>query len=132
MLKIILVFVTIIVIALIVWWFFASRQNTSTTAQVTADHQQQATITVDGGYSPSQVVFQQGIPAELTFTRKDPSSCLERVVFEKQGINKFLPRNEATTVKFDTSKAGEYPFACGMNMFHGQVLVQAQKANSAQ
>jgi len=49
---------------------------------------------------------------------------LEQVVFEDFGINDFLPKNEKHSVTIDTSKAGEYDYACGMNMFHGKVIVK--------
>ena len=38
--------------------------------------------------------------------------------------NEQLPQNQLHQIEFDTSKAGEYEFACGMNMFHGKVIVK--------
>lgn len=111
------------VIGFIVWWFFGHHE-TSAVAATEEHHAQDATVVVDGGYLPETVILKQGVPAKLTFNRKDPSSCLEQVVFPDLGINDFLPRNQNHTITVDTSRPGEYDFACGMNMFHGKVIVK--------
>ena len=112
-------------IAAIIWWFFGRHQEKAVAADVSADSQdQKVKVEVNGGYSPSTIVLKKGVPAELDFYRKDPSSCLERVVFPDMGINEKLPQNQLHQIKVDTSKAGEYEFACGMNMFHGKVIVK--------
>ncbi|MGB3788939.1 MAG: cupredoxin domain-containing protein [Phormidesmis sp.] len=54
-------------------------KNTSHKAQV-SDGVQTIDITVDGGYSPDQIVVQAGQPVRLNFLRKDPSSCLEQII----------------------------------------------------
>ena len=121
--KIIVLIGIIGVIGFIVWWFFGKHATSAVSAAVSHDVQN-ATVVVNGGYSPDTVILKQGVPAKLTFNRKDPSSCLEQVVFPDLGITDFLPHNEAHTVAIDTSHAGEYAFACGMNMFHGKVIVK--------
>ncbi|MBA1393624.1 cupredoxin domain-containing protein, partial [Lactobacillus sp. XV13L] len=73
---------------------------------------------------PETVVLKKGIPAQVHFQRQDPSSCLEKVVFPDLGINEFLPEQQDHPITIDTSKAGEYDYACGMNMFHGKVIVK--------
>ena len=40
------------------------------------------------------------------------------------GINDFLPQDQAHTINIDTTKSGEYEFACGMNMFHGKLIIK--------
>ena len=85
---------------------------------------QKVEVVVDGGYTPNTVVLKQGVPGEVVFERKDPSSCLEKVVFSDLGINQTLPQGEKSAIKIDTSKAGEFDYACGMNMFHGKVIVK--------
>nr|WP_318531231.1 cupredoxin domain-containing protein [Lapidilactobacillus gannanensis] len=52
------------------------------------------------------------------------TSCLDHVVFSDFGINQELPRNQQQTIRIDTSKAGEYQWACGMDMFHGKVVIR--------
>lgn len=125
MLKILILLIAVILIAAIGWWFFGHHQEKAMTARLNDnDQDQKIRIEVNGGYSPSTIVLKKGVPAELAFYRKDPSSCLERVVFPEQGINEQLPQNQLRQIEFDTSKAGEYEFACGMNMFHGKVIVK--------
>lgn len=101
--------------------FFGSKDKVE--AKV-ANGSQQANVSVDGGYKTNTIVLKQGVPAKLTFNRKDPSSCLEQVIFPEFQIKEFLPQNEDHTIDIDTSKAGEYQFACGMDMFHGKVVVK--------
>lgn len=125
MIKILVLLIAVLLIAAIIWWFFGRHQEKAVAADVSADSQdQKVKVEVNGGYSPSTIVLKKGVPAELDFYRKDPSSCLERVVFPDMGINEKLPQNQLHQVKVDTSKAGEYEFACGMNMFHGKVIVK--------
>jgi plastocyanin domain-containing protein len=121
--KIIVLIGGLIVIGLIVWWFFGKRDQQAVTSERRGEKQIIA-ITVDGGYSPNVVTLEQNVPAELVFTRKDPSSCLEQVVFPDFGLSKHLPVNEPVTVAFTPTEVGEYKYACGMNMFFGKVIVK--------
>lgn len=85
---------------------------------------QELTITVDGGYEPSRVIVQAGQPVRLNFLRRDPSSCLEKVLFPDFHLAQDLDLNHITPVEFTPEKPGEYSFTCGMNMFRGVVEVQ--------
>lgn len=123
MIKIITVIIAVLLIGFIAWWFFGKREQKEVDATMN-DNMQKVTVTVDGGYSPNTVVLKKDVPAEVIFDRKDPSNCLEKVVFEDFGINQFLPEKQKTAIKIDTSKTGEYNYACGMNMFHGKVIVK--------
>ncbi|WP_461215183.1 cupredoxin domain-containing protein [Lacticaseibacillus sp. GG6-2] len=121
--QIIVTIAGLALIGFIVWWFFGKHAVATTQAQV-QDQQQTVDVLVKGGYSPERVVLKQGVPAVLNFTREDPSSCLDRVVFPDFGINQALPKGETEQIKIDTSKPGEYTWACGMDMFHGQLVIQ--------
>lgn len=114
-------------IGLELWWFLVSK----TKAQQAETHQgiQEVTITVDGGYEPPRVVVSSGQPVRLNFFRRDPSSCLERVVLPDFHIAQDLDLNYVTPVEFKPEKPGQYPFQCGMNMFRGVVEVQAPKSS---
>jgi plastocyanin domain-containing protein len=108
------------------WWFLLSKpksRKASTQAGV-----QEVTVTVDGGYEPSQIVVQAGQPVRLNFYRKDPSSCLEEVRLPEFRIAQQLVLNQTTPIEFTPNKPGKYEFACGMNMFRGVIEVQATKA----
>jgi plastocyanin domain-containing protein len=110
-------------IGLELWWFLLSKpKSRKATAQGGI---QEVTVTVDGGYDPSQIVVQAGQPVRLNFYRKDPSSCLEEVRFPDFRIAQELMLNQTTPIEFTPDEPGRYEFTCGMNMFWGVVEVQA-------
>ncbi len=109
-------------IGLELWWFLLSKPKLRRAA--TTGGIQEVTVTVDGGYEPSQIVVQAGQPVRLNFDRKDPSSCLEAVRFPDFHIAQDLPLNQTTAIEFTPEKPGKYEFTCGMNMFRGVVDVQ--------
>jgi plastocyanin domain-containing protein len=81
-------------------------------------------IRVDGGYIPQSVRVKNGQKITLQFFRVDPSSCLEEVVLPAFGKRAFLPLNETTSLEIEPQKVGEYEISCGMNMFHGKIIVE--------
>ncbi|MGC1310433.1 MAG: cupredoxin domain-containing protein [Phormidesmis sp.] len=109
-------------IGLELWWFLLSKTKAQT-AQA-ADGVQAIDITVDGGYSPDQIVVQAGQPVQLNFLRKDPSSCLEQIILPDFNKAVDLPLNQTATVEIVPEKAGDYTFHCGMNMFRGTMTVK--------
>ena len=109
-------------IGLELWWFLLSKAKAQT-AQ-TADGIQSVDITVDGGYSPDQIVVQAGQPVQLNFLRKDPSSCLEKIILPDFNKAVDLPLNQIATVEVVPKQAGDYTFHCGMNMFRGTMTVK--------
>ena len=123
MAQIIVLIVAIALIAGIIWWFFGKHTESSERAMVNDQHQT-ATVIVHGGYSPERVVLKKAVPATVNFEMKDGTACLSHVVFSKLGIDKDLTKQPVTSIKIPTDKAGEYNFACGMDMFHGKVVVK--------
>ena len=89
-----------------------------------SNNMQEVTVTVSGGYTPNTVVLRRGVPAQIIFDRKDPSGCFNEVVFPDFGVHETLPVGQQHPVEIDTSKPGEYQYACGMNMFHGKVVIK--------
>jgi len=112
------------------WWFLLSK----TKAQQAEARQgvQELTINVDGGYEPSRVVVSAGQPVRLNFFRRDPSSCLEKVVLPDFHIAQALDLNQVTPIEFTPEKPGQYSFQCGMNMFRGVVEVQGASPSNEQ
>ncbi len=100
------------------YWYFIMYQE-----KLTIINGNVIDIIVDGGYKPQIVKVKKDQKITLNFNRKDPSSCLEEVVLPDFGTRVFLPLNKITTIEIQPKKAGEYEFACGMNMFHGNIIV---------
>lgn len=121
--KLIVIIAATLLIGFIVWWFFSKRTITEMEATMT-NNTQEVSVEVNGGYLPNTVVLKQGVPASIIFNRKDPSGCFEQVVFPDFGITEHLPINKEYAIDIDTSKPGEYPYACGMNMFQGKVVIK--------
>lgn len=110
-------------IGLELWWFLFSKSKAKK-AQMNQDAQE-LNILVDGGYQPNRITVQSGKRVRLNFVRKDPSHCLDQVLFPDFNIAQDLPINQTTTVEFTPKQTGEYTFSCGMNMVRGIVEVQS-------
>lgn len=100
------------------YWFFLMKKEEVVSVTDSVD------ITVEGGYSPNTISIPKGKTTKISFFRKNPSSCLEEVVLGDFKIRKFLPLNKKVTVEVTPQKEGEYNFTCGMNMFHGKIIVR--------
>lgn len=100
------------------YWFFLMKKGEEVAVSDSVD------ITVDGGYSPSVISIPRGRTTKINFIRKDPSSCLEEVVLGDFKIRKYLPLNQKVTVEVTPQNKGEFRFECGMNMFHGKIIVK--------
>lgn len=121
--KITVLIIALFAIAFVGYWFLAPHKVAAAEAHVNKEGQT-ANVVVKGGYSPQTVVLQKGVPGKVNFQMKDSTACLSHVVFDKLGVDKDLTKAPETTVEIPTDKAGEYDFACGMNMFHGKVVVK--------
>ena len=104
--------------------FFFGEQKAASGAMDASGKRQTATITVKGGYSPAVVSMRAGTPITLTFDRQETGECTSHVVFGDLGLDAMLPGNAVTDVELPALPAGEYPFACGMNMVHGLLKVE--------
>jgi plastocyanin domain-containing protein len=86
---------------------------------------QTAVITVTGeGYSPGTIRLRRNVPARITFVRTSEVTCGAEVVFPALGIRRELPLNTPVVIRFTPRKAGTLSFACGMDMWHGAVIVR--------
>jgi P-type Cu+ transporter len=104
------------------WWFFFGPKRARTAERVNGA--QEVDITVKGGYTPSLIRVQQGVPLRLNFDRQEAGDCTSRVVFADFGASKSLPAFGTATLEFTPDKIGEFDFACGMNMIHGKLVVE--------
>jgi plastocyanin domain-containing protein len=99
-----------------IWWFFFGKRDEEPTDGPTVS------VIVDGGYKPAAISVRQGQPARVTFLRKDPNPCLEEVVFPDYKIRKILPVGTPVTIMLPPPHVAG-TFHCGMNMYHGKVVV---------
>jgi Cu+-exporting ATPase len=119
--DIIVVLGAVVALAGLGWFFFGPRKAR---AAELAGGVQRAVVTVKGGYSPEVIRLRQGVPAELVFDRQETGDCTSRVVFPDFRVSAALPAYQRTTVRLDPGEAGEFGFACGMNMIHGTLIVE--------
>jgi len=113
-----------VLIAGVLWYFFGEREKVA--VDIGDNGVQEIKITVKGGYSPDVIAVKQGVPVKLDFYRDESASCTEQVVFGDFGIARDLPAFKTTSIEFTPDKAGEFTFACGMNMVRGKLVVEAQ------
>lgn len=105
-------------IALIWWFFFGKRDNIAVVAGDTIE------ILIDGGYQPSVIKLKKGKKIKISLLRKDPNSCLEEFILPDFKVSKYLPMGQKIDIEITPDKSGEFLFHCGMNMFHGKVIVE--------
>ena len=100
------------------YWFFLVKKNKAIQVSDAVE------IIVDGGYSPETIAIAKDKTVKLIFIRKDPTSCLEEVVFGDFKIRKQLPLNQKVLVELTPRKSGEFTYTCAMNMYHGKIIVK--------
>ena len=123
--KIIVTIAGLLGIAFTCWFFLMRKEKMVEVADsVDSVSPPQVDITVNGGYSPEVIVIPKGKTTKLNFIRKDPNSCLEEVVLGDFKIRKYLPLNQKITIEITPQKEGEFGYACGMNMYHGKIIVK--------
>ncbi len=115
--KILVLFGSAGLAGLIYWFFIGKREKLAAVST-------NIKITVSGGYSPTTIYVPVGKPTKLTFLRTDTNSCLEELFIPDLKIKKDLPLNTPIAITFTVINPGEYPFHCGMNMYHGQIIAK--------
>jgi Cu+-exporting ATPase len=110
-------------------FFFRGRRREARTAIQPppaggGEAEQEATIVVSGGYDPDVVIAKKGVPLTLVFDRRESNPCSDEVVIPEFGIRQPLAANAQTRIRVVPVRAGEFPFACGMNMLHGLLRVE--------
>ena len=115
-------------IGLVNWYFFLSHGR-SGAAGLTAGGVQTALVAVRGGYDPATIRLKAGVPVRLTFDRQESAGCSEEIVFPSQGVKRFLPPFEQTTIELPAQAPGEYEFTCGMSMLRGRLVVEPEASD---
>jgi plastocyanin domain-containing protein len=101
-----------------VWWFFLMRKETAVEVTNSVD------IIANGGYSPEVITVKKNRPVTLNFKRTDPSNCLDEVTLPDFKQHLVLPLNEVVSTTITPKEVGEFTYSCGMNMFHGKIIVK--------
>ena len=99
------------------YWYFLMKNEKAIEVKDSVD------ILVKGGYVPSVISIPLGKTTKLNFRREDENSCLEEVVISDFKIRQYLPLNKTVSLEITPKNTGEFPFSCGMNMFHGKIKV---------
>ena len=108
-------------------WYFIIAGRSASAAAIAGPRDAgaaEATIVVEGGYSPSVVRVKAGHPVRLVFDRRDTSGCSDEVAFPDFGIRKYLPTGQRTAIELTPNAAGTYPFTCGMSMLRGSLIAE--------
>lgn len=100
------------------YWFFLAKKDSLVIASDNVE------ITVAGGYSPEAIIIPKNKLTKITFLRKDPSDCLSEIVLGDFRIRKQLPLNQKVTIELNPKTSGEFKYSCGMNMYHGKIIVK--------
>lgn len=103
---------------LFTYWFFLMKKEKE------VEIKGEVNITVSGGYSPEVISIPKNKPTKINFLRTDPTDCLSEVVLSDFRIRKELPLNKKVSIEVTPQKEGEYTFTCGMNMYHGKIVVR--------
>ena len=78
-------FVSIVVlgmIAFILFWFSKNRKKMLREPSKKNGYQE-IRVEVMGGYTPGTIILKKSQPARIIFDRKDPSPCLDQIVFSR-------------------------------------------------
>ena len=114
--QLIITVIGLSLILFIYWFFFAKEEEV---VEASSDMK----IIVKGGYKPSTIKLKANQETALTFLRQDENSCLEEIVIPDFKIKEYLPINTPVTIRLTPPNKGEFDIHCGMNMYHGKLIV---------
>ncbi|MBI3384695.1 cupredoxin domain-containing protein [Candidatus Gottesmanbacteria bacterium] len=100
------------------YWFFLMKKDDIVVVSGSID------IIVEGGYSPSTISISKEKTTKINLIRRDPSTCLEEFILPDFKIKKYLPLNKKVEIEITPTESGVFNFHCGMNMFHGKIIVK--------
>lgn len=109
-------------IALVLWYFLLGARR-AVVARAAPGGIQEAEIIVQGGYNPSEIRVDAGLPVRLVFDRREDNPCSDEVIIADLGLRRVLPAHRKTTLDLPAMEPGVHDFHCGMGMLHGRVIV---------
>ncbi len=81
-------------------------------------------VTVDGGgFHPASLTIPAGRPVTLVVTRTSDNTCAKEIVFPSLNETHSLPLNRPVEIRIPPQDKGTLAFACGMDMFHGRLVI---------
>jgi plastocyanin domain-containing protein len=102
----------------------AAKPAVAATAPASSDGARHIAIEANkDGYTPASIPGKPGEKLVLTFTRTADSSCIAQLK-APDGKMVDLPMNTPVDVAVTVPQTGKVEFACGMDMFHGEVVAQ--------
>jgi hypothetical protein len=78
------------------------------------------------GFQPARVELPAGRSLNLAFERSAEPNCASRVAIPSLGITQDLPLGGVTLVQLPPQTAGELRFGCGMGMYKGMLVIDAE------
>ena len=76
------------------------------------------------GFEPSTVRLHAGDRLTLLVTRKTDETCAKEIVVPSLGSKHELPLGKTVRIYLGPQEAGRIGFACAMEMFKGEIVVQ--------
>lgn len=76
------------------------------------------------GFVPDKVTLPKGQAAVLVIKRTEEATCATEAIFVETGLKYDLPLNEEVRISLPTDKPVTFHYACGMNMYKGEVVVK--------
>lgn len=76
------------------------------------------------GFEPATLTVEKGRPAILIITRTNEATCATEAIFTETGRRYELPLNEEVRIDVPTDAATTLHYACGMNMYKGEIVVK--------
>ena len=122
--KLIVTGIGFVLIGFIYWFFFGKKDEAVSVSETGPNESGRIDVVVDGGYKPSIIKVKKGVETTLKLKRVDSNTCLEEIILPDFKIKSYLPLNEEVEIKFTPQKIGEFGFHCGMNMYHGKIIVE--------
>lgn len=78
-----------------------------------------------GGFEPARFDLPVGVASRLVFTRTSDATCATSVLSPALGLAETaLPLGQAVSVEVRPQRAGEFTFACGMDMVTGVIVAR--------
>ena len=92
-------------------------------APTTAAGRRVAIEVTNSSYLPAEIEAKAGEALTLVFTRTGAGKCGEFVKVGDSDVKTELPLDRPVEIAVKAPAAGELPFACGMDMMKGKIVV---------